>query len=532
MYIDGSYESCKKSLDELLEDVENGDPEALYIIGRRMDEGDGLGQNRETGIDYMRSSAEKGYAPAQNYMGYLHSHGDYLPKDDLAAVEWFSKAADQGLPKAKCNLAFFYKDGKGGLDKDRGIYLKLMREAAESDYPSAQYYMGEAYYYGEGVDKDYTQAAAWYLKSAEQSDPDAQFSLGYMYEYGYGFKSDIDEAVRWYRDSSAKGRSNATFRLGFVMYYKMSAMDDEGILMFKKASDQGNSHACYRLYLIYAEDEAYKDKTEARYWLFKGISKNNLDCIKEAGKQYLSGNLLPSNPGLAIKCYEKGAEMNDEECLYLLGELYESGKHVEADVQKAMGYYEKAAATDECRAQYRMGDHYLYGEGDDPDMALYWYRRAACNGSVMAMKELARIYEQGIMVTQSITRAIYWYNRAYLKKDELAKAEMDRLSDCFNPLVPEMEEEPNEKAKRLAVENYDSDECYNLGTRYMEGKDGLEKDLVKSKLWFELGSDLDNTYCLDYLGYMYYYVKVQKPTSKRPRTASEEPPKWEVRIPR
>ena len=59
------------------------------------------------------------------------------------------------------------------------------------------------------------------------------------------------------------------------------------------------------------------------------------------------------------------------------------------------------------------------------------------------------------IVTQSISRAFYWYNRAYLNKDELGKVEVDRLSACFNPIEPELEEDPNEKSKRLAVDNDD-----------------------------------------------------------------------------
>lgn len=208
---------------------------------------------------------------------------------------------------------------------------------------------------------------------------------------------------------------------------------------------------------------------------------------------------------MAIRCYEKGIELDDEECLFLLGDMYDSGKHIDKDSGKAMEYICKAALKGECRAQCRLGDYNLYDEGNDPDMALYWYRLAAGNGSVMAMKELARIYEQGIIVTQSINRALFWYNKAYLNKDEIAKNDLDRLAACFNPFEEESEEDLNEKSKRLATENSDPVECYNLGVRYLEGKDGLEKDLLKSILWFELGSDLGNTRCLDNLGYMYYY---------------------------
>ena len=504
MYVDGSYERCLKSVDQLMEGVDQGDPESLYIIGRKMDEGDGLKEDRHAGLDYIQKSAEAGYAPAQNYMGYLHCNGDHVPQDDKAATEWFSKAAEQGHPKAKYNLALLYRDGRGGLAKDVKIYLGLMRESAEAGYPEAQYYLGEAYYYGEGVPKDMFQAVAWYRKAAEQCDSESQYSLGYMYEHGYGVERDYEQAIRWYREASLKGDDHAAYRAGLIIYYKYSGREKEGIEVLKNASDQGSSSACYSLYRIYSNDQNLKDRTEARYWLFKGIDKNDLQCIREAAKLYLSGTALPYNPALAVKCYEKGIGLEDGACMYMLGDIYEHGEHVGKDIDRAMDLMTRAADAGESRAQCRLGDYYLYGDGDDTDLALFWYRRAGINGSVMAMKELARIYEQGVIVTQSIHRAIYWSNRAYINGDELAQRETDRLESCYNPIEPEEEEGMNEKAMRLSVENKSAKECYNLGVRFLEGKDGLDMDLEKSRLWLKLGSDMGNTSCMDNLGFIYY----------------------------
>ena len=52
---------------------------------------------------------------------------------------------------------------------DREIFdLIQMRQAAERGDAKAQYSLGVAYFKGEGVQKNYTEAVKWSLKAAEQ----------------------------------------------------------------------------------------------------------------------------------------------------------------------------------------------------------------------------------------------------------------------------------------------------------------------------------------------------------------------------
>ena len=46
--------------------------------------------------------------------------------------------------------------------------------------------LGELYYYGRGVARDYPQARAWYEKAAAADNANAMYSLGWMYEKGSG----------------------------------------------------------------------------------------------------------------------------------------------------------------------------------------------------------------------------------------------------------------------------------------------------------------------------------------------------------
>lgn len=55
---------------------------------------------------------------------------------------------------------------------------------------------------GNGVTKDYVEAARWYEKAAEKGDKSAQFNLGYAYQHGEGVSQDYAKFVLWYKKSA------------------------------------------------------------------------------------------------------------------------------------------------------------------------------------------------------------------------------------------------------------------------------------------------------------------------------------------
>ena len=72
-----------------------------------------------------------------------------------------------------------------------------------------QFYLGECYYYGRGVDKNLKAASEWYKKAAENGHAVAQYNLGVLYEKGLGIAADLFEAQSWYRKSAAQGNPKA-----------------------------------------------------------------------------------------------------------------------------------------------------------------------------------------------------------------------------------------------------------------------------------------------------------------------------------
>ena len=76
----------------------------------------------------------------------------------------------------------------------------VFEDLALKNDSEAQYQLGDVYYFGYGVVKDYKTAFDWYMKSitTNKRDGDVQYSLGYMYEHGQGVAKNYDKALEHY----------------------------------------------------------------------------------------------------------------------------------------------------------------------------------------------------------------------------------------------------------------------------------------------------------------------------------------------
>ena len=130
------------------------------------------------------------------------------------------KVAKEESPESLFELGLNYLKGNDSLDidmdKEKGIVL--IRRSAEQGYADAQFNLGLAYYRGEGVSQDYTQAVSWYRKAAEQGVAAAQYNLGVCYYKGEGVSQDYVQAVSWWCKAAEQGHSLAIEYLNNVRF--------------------------------------------------------------------------------------------------------------------------------------------------------------------------------------------------------------------------------------------------------------------------------------------------------------------------
>jgi TPR repeat protein len=267
-----------------------------------------------------------------------------------------SLLAEQGDAKGQQKLGNMYYYGDG-VDKDYVEAVKWYRKSAEQGDAHGQGGLADMYYHGYGVDKDYVEAIKWYRKSAEQGDAMSQFDLGIMYENGYGVDKDYVEAVKWYRKSAEQGNAGAQINLGF-MYSKGYGVDEdyvEAVKWYRKSAEQGNANAQNNLGFMYENGYGVvRDYYEAVKWYRKSAEQGDADAQNGLGGMYYNGEGVVRDYYEAVKWYRKSAEQGDAKAQHNLGMMYENGYGVVRDYYEAVKWYRKSAEQGNAGAQIKL----------------------------------------------------------------------------------------------------------------------------------------------------------------------------------
>lgn len=109
----------RPSFATVLQQAQQGDPDAQYRLGRMYYFGDGVAKNREEAAQWHAKAAAQGHAEAQYVLGLLYSAGDGVREDKEKAVLLIAGAAEQGLAEAQYALGMMYQAGEDVPQNDR-----------------------------------------------------------------------------------------------------------------------------------------------------------------------------------------------------------------------------------------------------------------------------------------------------------------------------------------------------------------------------------------------------------------------------
>ena len=87
-------------------------------------------------LELYRPLAAQGNANAQNSLGWMYHKGQGVTQNNQEAVKWIKLSAVQGLAYAQSNLGYMYLNGYG-VTQDHQEALKLFRLAAAQGEPNA-----------------------------------------------------------------------------------------------------------------------------------------------------------------------------------------------------------------------------------------------------------------------------------------------------------------------------------------------------------------------------------------------------------
>lgn len=160
---------------------------------------------------------------------------------------------------------------------------------------------------------------------------------------------------------------------------------------------------------------------------FEGVpeAQHDLAALYTAGQGGVKADFAR-----AAQWFEEAANNGVANARYNLGVLYHQGLGVTQDTGKALNWYKAAAAQKHPEAQYNLGIAYIEGVGTaySPDKAAANFESAARAGIMEAAYNLGLIYENGLLGKPDVDSAIYWYSRAAENGSPEGKAALNQLS--------------------------------------------------------------------------------------------------------
>lgn len=233
-----------------------------------LEHGYGCQKNYQESLKYYRIGAEVGDYYCQYKLGiyYLNNFNNDTT-NIIKAIDWLIKAAQRGLTEA---------------------FIKL----------------GDLYYDGQFVEKDYKSAYNWYSLSAPKND---NYSLLKCTEIcllgGNGSTKDITTAMKWF-DKGVKQNNveNVEYYLLLNEYINKTDGDSIPFSIYTKAAENDNDFAMYKLGEIYRNSAEYAKELVREYSYKKCKEKKEhyqsvyKSRIKEAAQWYKkaadAGNIM------------------------------------------------------------------------------------------------------------------------------------------------------------------------------------------------------------------------------------------------
>lgn len=95
----------------MLEGYKRGNAFAGYAVGEAYVAGDGVTQDKSTGLKYIREAADRAVPFALYKLGMLYNKGELVQRDEAKAVDYWEMAAERGLDSALLPLIAYYSEG-------------------------------------------------------------------------------------------------------------------------------------------------------------------------------------------------------------------------------------------------------------------------------------------------------------------------------------------------------------------------------------------------------------------------------------
>ena len=272
--------------------------------------------------------------------------------------------------------------------------LERIRQAAKDGDPFAQFELGYAFEWGNGVEQDFKKSAEFYAKAAKQGhsaaeqnlllqhisgqakfrrpgaafskiktlaeggDRDAQNNLGLCFQFGYGTKQDYAKAMIWFRRAADSGCATAQFNVG-GLYFEGNGVEKDlraATIWYKKAAEQRNELALVQLGWINQKGLGVEIDLKRAFVLYLiAYRQGSSRAAHHLGLMFKRGLGAPQDNFLAFQLYLESVNSPDtgmtvvqnnsyqSVAYFWLGHMTEKGEGTKRDLRAAIRWYTRGA---------------------------------------------------------------------------------------------------------------------------------------------------------------------------------------------
>lgn len=438
----------EKAFEWYMKAAQNDDTGGMLMVGRCYANGKGVAEDSKKAAEWYKKGADLNGEGCIIALADCYRAGFGVLADVDKAIALYNSVSSNDVAYRRLGDIYRLEDGYIDYDEAMKCYQKALEidendgeamnaiglllddeyesfewflKSAEAGYSCGMYNVADGYYYGKGVDTDYTEAIEWYEKAAEAGIADAMVKIGDMYLMGDGVNVDEEEAAVWYKRAIEAGDTSGEAYWGLGV---LSNNEWDKFRNYKQSAEAGYSSGMYGLGNCYLNGEGTNpNENKGVYWLRKAANAGCISAIKDLGWYYREHEQYDQ----AFQYFNMGAETDDADCMLGVGLLYDWGQGVTEDKAKAEKWYKKAGEKgsaagaqnyasrlyqngnygeafnwvikalelnpDFTRAQCLLGKMYCLGEGVNQDIETGkdWLKKAADNGSEEAQKALEDI---------------------------------------------------------------------------------------------------------------------------------------------
>lgn len=245
-----------------------------------------------------------------------------------------------------------------------------LKKLIQENNADAIYEMGQRYFIGKDIEKDYEKALMYYRKSSDLGNIKGLYGIAKCYYYGKGVEQNYEKAFNIFNELSLKHDDIDSKYYIAKMYYKGFFVEknyEKAFELFYELMDKYNDSdaAAYIIEMYYygrGTEKNYTKVIELGEGKFKHL--NNSYIENYLGEIYYFGKEVEKNYQKATEHFSKGITTDDNSYFYLAS-IYENGGYgIYRDLIKANEYYHKIE-EDLCHvAIYYVFSKYGY-ESDD-----------------------------------------------------------------------------------------------------------------------------------------------------------------------